>query len=124
MQTISQQEGKIMTPSPDSLRARITQYLCNGGLFNPELADHNVVRDLLRDCRDALEAAGVGLPAGWRAVLKNVTDELKLFVEGEGCDHDVGICMCATFRAIENAEALLAAPAPPVAVNDEVEKSQ
>lgn len=32
----------------------ITAYLCGGGLFNPELADHNAVRDLLIECRDVL----------------------------------------------------------------------
>lgn len=32
----------------------ITAYLFGGGLFNPELADHNAVRDLLIECRDVL----------------------------------------------------------------------
>ena len=32
----------------------ITNYLMSGGLFNPELADHIVVRDLLIECRDVL----------------------------------------------------------------------
>lgn len=31
---------------------RITDYLASGGLFNPELAHHDAVRDLLMDCRD------------------------------------------------------------------------
>jgi len=30
--------------------------LSSGGLFNPELANHNAVRDLLIDCRDALRS--------------------------------------------------------------------
>jgi hypothetical protein len=34
---------------------QITDYLLSGGLFNPELADHNKVRDLLIECRKALE---------------------------------------------------------------------
>lgn len=34
----------------------ITAYLCGGGLFNPELANHDAVRDLLIDCRDDLTA--------------------------------------------------------------------
>ena len=34
---------------------RITNYLGTGGLFNPELMDHDKVRDLLRDCRKELE---------------------------------------------------------------------
>lgn len=32
----------------------ITAYLCGGGLFNPELADHIAVRDLLIECREVL----------------------------------------------------------------------
>jgi ADP-dependent phosphofructokinase/glucokinase len=35
--------------------ARITDYLHSGGLFNPELANHQAVSDLLKDCRDALD---------------------------------------------------------------------
>lgn len=34
----------------------ITAYLSGGGLFNPELADHDAVRDLLIECRAALAA--------------------------------------------------------------------
>ena len=33
---------------------RITDYLTMGGLFNPELANHLAVRDLLIECREAL----------------------------------------------------------------------
>jgi hypothetical protein len=33
---------------------RITSYLSSGGLFNPELANHEAVRDLLMDARDVL----------------------------------------------------------------------
>jgi hypothetical protein len=32
----------------------ITEYLASGGLFNPEMANHYVVRDLLIDIRKAL----------------------------------------------------------------------
>lgn len=38
----------------DTLSQRITAYLSSGGLFNPELANHEAVRDLLIDCRAAL----------------------------------------------------------------------
>jgi hypothetical protein len=41
---------------PQELEQRITAYLSGGGLFNPELADHDRVRDLLIDCRAALAA--------------------------------------------------------------------
>lgn len=38
------------------LAGEITSYLAGGGLFNPELANHEAVRDLLIRCRDALTA--------------------------------------------------------------------
>lgn len=37
-----------------ALRERITAYLVGGGLFNPELASHDAVRDLLIECRAAI----------------------------------------------------------------------
>ena len=37
------------------LSDRITAYLFNGGLFNPELANHFAVRDLLIECRKVLD---------------------------------------------------------------------
>ena len=45
---------KTQTPS---ITDRITAYLSGGGLFNPELANHDAVRDLLIDCRAELAAA-------------------------------------------------------------------
>lgn len=42
-------------PSEKTLGERITDYLASGGLFNPELMEHEKVRDLLLDCRDALD---------------------------------------------------------------------
>lgn len=41
----------------EALVKRITAYLTGGGLFNPELANHDAVRNLLMDCRDALSPA-------------------------------------------------------------------
>lgn len=38
--------------SAAGLAARITEYLELGGLFNPELMDHDKVRDLLIACRE------------------------------------------------------------------------
>jgi hypothetical protein len=38
-----------------ALVERITSYLTCGGLWNPELAEHGAVRDLLIECRAALE---------------------------------------------------------------------
>jgi len=37
-----------------TLIERINVYLQSGGLFNPEMANHDAVRDLLMDCRRAL----------------------------------------------------------------------
>lgn len=37
------------------LVGRITEYLSVGGLFNPELMEHDKVRDLLMDCRSWLD---------------------------------------------------------------------
>lgn len=46
-----------MTATRQALAERITAYLAGGGLFNPEMADHDAVRDLLIGCRAALEAS-------------------------------------------------------------------
>jgi len=49
------------TPEPPCTKrdvaARITDYLTGGGLFNPEMANHDAVRDLLIDARTELAAA-------------------------------------------------------------------
>lgn len=45
-----------------TLVERITDYLGNGGLFNPELMEHDKVRDLLMDIRDALNGTGQQFP--------------------------------------------------------------
>lgn len=37
-----------------ALLRRIDDYMTGGGLFNPELANHEAVRDLLLDCRVSL----------------------------------------------------------------------
>ena len=51
----------------DRLIGRITKYLGGGGLFNPELANHDAVRELLIDIRAYLLSQtfwpqGVGKP--------------------------------------------------------------
>lgn len=38
-----------------TLISRITDYLTAGGLFNPEQMEHDKVRQLLIDCREALK---------------------------------------------------------------------
>lgn len=41
--------------SSDELLLRIRDYLSLGGLFNPELANHDAVRDLIIACRTEIE---------------------------------------------------------------------
>ena len=43
-----------MDQQVQELIIRITDYLAMGGLFNPELANHLAVRDLLIECREVL----------------------------------------------------------------------
>ena len=43
-----------MTPTKQEIIDRITDYLWSGGAFNPELAIHDAVRDLLIDIREVL----------------------------------------------------------------------
>ena len=54
-----------MTDKQDtpSVAERITAYLSTGGLFNPELANHDAVRDLLIDARAELTALRAKLAA-------------------------------------------------------------
>lgn len=42
-----------------ALSSRITEYLIAGGLFNPEMMEHDKVRDLLIDCRAFLDGTSV-----------------------------------------------------------------
>ena len=46
---------------------RITDYLSKGGLFNPELMEHEKVRDLLLACREALSNAETRPATQWTA---------------------------------------------------------
>lgn len=48
-------DGKECTCSPrEVLLHRIKDYLCAGGLVNPEMMEHDKVRDLLLDVREYL----------------------------------------------------------------------
>lgn len=81
--------------SAEAVAGRITNYLTNGGLFNPELMEHDKVRDLLVDCRDALTSlheeveALRAKEAAWEetrlanANLRNENASLKFAVETE-----------------------------------------
>lgn len=44
-----------MTDKTQELIDRINAYLWSGGMFNPELANHIAVRNLLIDCREELK---------------------------------------------------------------------
>lgn len=46
--------NKPDTFNTQSILARIQDYLGNGGLFNPEMMEHDKVRQLIMDCRDEL----------------------------------------------------------------------
>lgn len=41
--------------APNPIIVRIKEYLANGGLFNPELMDHNEVRNLLLDAAEEIQ---------------------------------------------------------------------
>ena len=43
-----------MKPTKNQLVESINDYLGKGGLFNPELMDHQKVSQLLQECRDRL----------------------------------------------------------------------
>jgi hypothetical protein len=48
------QPGGSLKPvgSAGELLERIREYLTLGGLFNPEMMEHDKVRDLIMDCRE------------------------------------------------------------------------
>lgn len=54
-ETTPQDDAAMSPASAGSVCDRITAYLVSGGLFNPEQAIHDRVRDLLIDCRDEIE---------------------------------------------------------------------
>jgi hypothetical protein len=64
---------------------RCTAYLSDGGLFNPELAIHDMVRDLVIDCRDEIERLREALKevSGYvaRADWFNMTEETEAVVD-------------------------------------------
>lgn len=62
----------------DDIVERITAYLSGGGLFNPELANHDAVRDLLIDARAEL-AAVTAERDRMREALKPFADEFRLY---------------------------------------------
>jgi hypothetical protein len=65
--------------TPDSLSARITDYLSSGGLFNPEMMDHDNVRDLLIEIREFLDKGE--LKSAYAAL-----DAIDLVVSDDFCE--------------------------------------
>jgi hypothetical protein len=55
----------LMSEQPQELEKRISNYLSSGGLFNPELMEHEKVRDLIMDCRDELAAERAAYDKGY-----------------------------------------------------------
>jgi hypothetical protein len=53
---------------------RIKNYLGSGGLFNPELMEHEKVRDLLMDCRNEIGILRHKLVAQ-KVLIKHAHDE-------------------------------------------------
>lgn len=63
---------------------RVTEYLSAGGLFNPELMDHEAVRHILIDARDVIE-----IIARERSAL-----ETRVRCDGCGNEIDPDTCHC------------------------------
>jgi hypothetical protein len=55
---------------------RLTSYLSGGGLFNPELADHDKVKDLVIDCWDEIERLRIERD-GWKQIAGIEADERR-----------------------------------------------
>ena len=54
-QLLAQPEQAEIAPSSTKLQDMIKDYLLMGGLFNPELVNHDTVRDLILDARAELD---------------------------------------------------------------------
>ena len=68
----------------DAVCDRIAAYLFSGGLFSPEMANHDAVRDLLIDARDEIKRLRVNLrlaDAGFMLGHPTLTDEERAALE-------------------------------------------
>ena len=86
---------------------RLTEYCLHGGLYNPELMQHDKVRDLLIDCRDEIAAEIEELREAIRSLAEQ---DATLSVQ----DGSVTVTMDATLtdeerEAIETADAYMSA---------------
>ena len=55
VEEVFSQPIQTMGEQMSDVAKRITEYLTVGGFFNPELMEHDKVRDLLIDCRTEIE---------------------------------------------------------------------
>ena len=96
------------------LRERITNYLASGGLFNPEMAIHEKVRDLLIECREELEVSESEL-SSLRSRLASAEELADKWDEEANRRNRDGAWCDAAFAecAFELRSALRAQPAPP-----------
>jgi hypothetical protein len=84
-------DPKAMPPASfGSVGERITEYLSHGGLFNPELMQHQTVRDLLIDCRGEIDRLR-------EAIRRLAEQDATLSV----CDGNVTVEMDATLTDAE-----------------------
>jgi len=65
----------------NSIEKRIIDYLSGGGLFNPEMANHDAVRELLIDCRAALAARESASASKWGAEIAARAEHGELLPE-------------------------------------------
>jgi hypothetical protein len=70
--------------SAATLIARITEYLGGGGLFNPEMAKHDALSELLVDCRRYLAQSQV--PASEKLIEAGRLISMLSKTNGEPCD--------------------------------------
>lgn len=70
---------------------KITEYLVAGGLFNPELMEHDKVRDLLMECRSEIERLMIKCDKQ-AMILRRLTPEnypCTYFIHADGGEKDI-----------------------------------
>lgn len=129
----------MTTPQSQALRLaeRITDYLSTGGLFNPELANHDAVSELLIACRDALAQPSAesaqplhckwpGCPHGAECVHAKSAQAVafQYWTTGESWRETSKRGYEAHRDAGDNVRALYTHPAPASAQGDEARKTE
>jgi hypothetical protein len=109
------------TEQIEALAARITSYLSLGGLFNPELADHRAVRDLLMECRTTLaaEQAPSAHEREWMQKVDAAIEWIAHAPHGDNChltdEGDGSACVCGKESILSFLESDTPAARPPEA---------